>query len=395
MSLNYNFSAPSYVIFGNGERKNVGELLNKWAKPGNVMLICDENIIKAGLSIDVTDSINAAGMNVILFDKVKAEAPVEIVREGITLAKQNNLVAIVVIGGGSAMDIGKAIALMLENEGDILDYCKEQEAFINRKNIPLIVLPTTCGTGSEMTDGGVIYDNKTQYKYGFWDVFAGADVAIIDVFMIKNLPLPILTTTSLDALSHSIESYTNVNPNPIADALALESIRLIAKYLPVAFSKPGDQEALEYLFSASTMAGMSFNRTGVHVGHSAGQSLGTLTNIPHGLSCALFLPYVVSSQVNAIPERIANIGMAMGLDIPKNSTASEIGIIVSDNLTELIRELNIPTLKSLNIDPDIFDDFAEYALNEPFQASAPCPSTKDDLCKYWDSPSKFKKRCAY
>lgn len=384
MSKQFIFSAPSYVIFGDGARMQTGEQMKKWAKAGRIMLICDKTIIQLGMEADTVKSLEAAGFEVLVFDKVEPEAPVEIVREGVAFAKAADISGIVVIGGGSSIDIGKAVALMLENDGDIIDYCHAQESFINRKRVPLFVLPTTCGTGSEMTDGGVIFDREAQYKWGFWDAFGGPDVAIIDVWMIKKMPKKLLATTALDALAHAAECYTNRSPNPMSDAMAIEAIRLIVRNLPIAYADPNNVEARESIFAASTMAGMAFNRTGIHVGHSAGQALGALAHLPHGLTCALFLPYAIGTQAPAIPERVAEIGRILGLDIPESATGEEIGVIVRNGLFALTRQLEIPSLTELGVDYDLFDKFAEYTMNEPFQGGAPVPSTLENLKEYWD-----------
>lgn len=384
MGKQFIFSAPSYVIFGEGARMQTGENMKKWAKSGVTMLICDETIIRLGMAVDVISSLEERGFEVAVFDKVLPEAPVEVVREGIAYAKEKSISGIVVIGGGSAIDIGKAVALMLENDGDIVDYCHTQESFKNRRRVPLFVLPTTCGTGSEMTDGGVIFDREAQYKWGFWDAFGGPDVAIIDVYMIKKMPKKLLATTSLDALAHAIECYTNRAPNPMSDALAHEAISLIVRNLPIAFADPENTEARENIFAASTMAGMAFNRTGIHVGHAAGQALGALAHLPHGLTCALFLPYVVQTQAPAIPDRICEIGHIMGVDIPENASGEQIGEIVANAIKRLNASMAIPSLKELGVDYNLFEQFAEYTINEPFQCSAPIPSTVENLRAYWD-----------
>lgn len=384
MSKQFIFSAPSYVVFGDGARMQTGAHMKKWAKAGTVMLICDKTIVQLGMDTDVIASLEEAGFSVAVFDRVEPEAPVEIVRQGVDFAREANVSGIVVIGGGSAIDIGKAVALMLENTGDIIDYCHEQESFQNRKRIPLFVLPTTCGTGSEMTDGGVIFDREAQYKWGFWDAFGGPDLAIIDVFMIKKMPAKLLASTSLDALAHAIECYTNKSPNPMSDAMSREAIRLILTNLPTAYTDPGNTEARENLFAASTMAGMAFNRTGIHVGHSAGQALGALAHLPHGLTCALFLPYVIQTQAPALPERIREIGALAGLKLEDVSDA-ELGAVVSDAFRRLNASLGIPSLAELGVDYALFDRFAEYTMNEPFQNSAPVPSTVENLRAYWDT----------
>lgn len=385
MARNFVFSAPSFLFFGKDERKNIGTYLKKWAHGKTVMVISGSTVSGLEKFQDILDSIRAGGFDTVLYTSVQPEAPVGCVRKGVRIAEEHEINAVVAVGGGSSIDVAKAITIMLNNDGDIIDYCKSgMDSIPNQKNIPLFAVPTTCGTGTEMTDGGVIYDEETQYKYGFWDAFTGPDVAIVDVAMIEQMPLSVMAFTAMDAISHAFEGCTTNNSNPISDALGLEAIRLLVENLPVAYKDSGNIEALENVFVGSVMAGMTFNRTGIHAGHSAGQALGALAHIPHGVTCAIFLPYVAYTQAERIPDKVALIGEKMGLSIPKGATPKEIGTIVGDRLWALNRQLHIPTLKELNVDRDLFEHFAEYAMNEPFQLAAPVPSTRENLKEYWD-----------
>lgn len=383
MSMQYLFHAPAYVVFGQDSRKKTGSLLKKWGARAKVLLVYGQNIEKSGLAMEVTESILKEGMEVAVFSGVKADAPVETVRDGIRFAKESGVSAIVAIGGGSAMDIAKAIAVMLDNPGDILDYAG-MDRLACRRSTPLFAIPTTCGTGSEITDGGVIYDEATKYKYAVWDVFCGPDVAILDPFMLDTLSPKLIAATAMDAMAHSIEGYTSKFGNPITDALAVGAIKLIASNICPAYGKK-DPEALAQLLTASTMAGISFNRSGVHAGHSIAHALGAVGHMHHGAACALALPYVIKTQAPAIPEKIAEIGRAIGLDIPAEMSAQAVGALVAGEIAQRNSRLGIGRLSDYGITADMLDGVVAYAVKEPLQGRAYVPSDPESLQNYLET----------
>ena len=281
MAMKYMFHAPAVVTFAEGARFTIGDTLTKWGVRGTVLLVHGKNVKAAGLVDDIEAGIKGAGYKTVVFDKVLPDAPVEVIREGVEFAKKHAVEAVIAIGGGSGMDIAKAIAVMMSNEGDILNYVG-MDVVPNRRNVLFVAVPTTCGTGSEMTDGGVVYDSASAHKLPFWDAFAGPDIAILDPFMLKELPKHLIAQTALDAFAHSVEALTSIAANPISDAVALGAIELIAKHVPVAFTEEENKEALEMLLTASTMAGMAFNRSSVHAGHVIAHAVGAVAHIHHG-----------------------------------------------------------------------------------------------------------------
>ena len=301
--MQYKFNAPAFLSFGEDCRFEAGELLKKWGVSGNILLVHGKNVKASGLVDELIECLEDYGFGVKTFDEVTPEAPVDVIRRGAAFAREQDVKAIIAVGGGSGMDIAKAIGVMLDNDGDILRYAGV-DTVPNRRKTVFIAIPTTCGTGSEMTDGGVVLDTASGKKVPFWDVFAGPDIALLDPFMLENLPKHLVAQTALDALAHCAESYTGTMANPISDALAIGAMELIAKYAPMAWRDENKAEALEMLLSASSMAGMAFNRSNVHMGHAIAHAAGAVAHIPHSGACILALRFVVKNPDEKVQERV-------------------------------------------------------------------------------------------
>ena len=295
MLTEFNFHAPSFVVAGRNSVHQTGELLNQWGAGKNIMVVCGNKTYSLGLLNSLLDSIRSGGFTPCVFHGSLPDAPVETVRSGITYAKEHDVSAIVAFGGGSAMDTAKAIACMLDVDGDIIAYCKGQIKPIRRSNL-LFAIPTTCGTGSESTDIGVVLDREANYKYIFANPFAGPDVAILDPVLLTALSPSMIAATAMDAFSHSAEAYTCKAANVMMEPLALASMEMIVKHLPAAMKEPGNLEELEQLLIASCMAGQAFTQVGLHLGHAIAHGVGVYGHVHHGTACALVLPYALSAR---------------------------------------------------------------------------------------------------
>ena len=381
MAMKYMFHAPAVVTFAEGARFTIGDTLTKWGVRGTVLLVHGKNVKAAGLVDDIEAGIKGAGYKTVVFDKVLPDAPVEVIREGVEFAKKHAVEAVIAIGGGSGMDIAKAIAVMMSNEGDILNYVG-MDVVPNRRNVLFVAVPTTCGTGSEMTDGGVVYDTASAHKLPFWDAFAGPDIAILDPFMLKELPKHLIAQTALDAFAHSVEALTSIAANPISDAVALGAIELIAKYVPVAFTEEENKEALEMLLTASTMAGMAFNRSSVHAGHVIAHAVGAVAHIHHGAACALAMPLVLKEQALAVPDKVIRIAAAMGFKLDESLTPEEIGDQVADYVRKFNASLNINTFGQYGIKIEQIDKILQYISEDMMMQVASRPITQDTIETY-------------
>lgn len=376
--MQYMFHAPAVVTFADGARFTIGDTLKKWGVNGNVLLVHGKNVKAAGLIDDIETGIGNAGYKTVAFDKVLPDAPVEVIREGVDFAKQNKVAAVVAVGGGSGMDIAKAISVMMNNDGDILNYVG-MDVVPNRRNVLFVAVPTTCGTGSEMTDGGVVYDSASSHKLPFWDVFAGPDIAVLDPFMLKELPKHLVAQTALDAFAHSVEAYTSVVANPISDAIAIGAIELIAKHTPVAYAETDNGEALEMLLTASTMAGMAFNRSCVHAGHVIAHAVGAIAHIHHGAACALAMPLVLEEQALVIPEKIRRIAKAMGMELQEGLSGEQIGSQVADYMKKFNSSLNIHSFGQYGIKEEQVETILQYTDEDMMMQFASKPVVREKI----------------
>ena len=382
MLTEFNFHAPSFVVAGRNSVHQTGELLNQWGAGKNIMVVCGNKTYSLGLLNSLLDSIRSGGFTPCVFHGSLPDAPVETVRSGVAYAKEHDVSAIVAFGGGSAMDTAKAIACILDVEGDIVAYCKGLIKPTRRSKL-LFAIPTTCGTGSESTDIGVVLDQEENYKYIFSNPFAGPDVAILDPVLLTALSPAMIAATAMDAFSHSAEAYTCKAANVMMEPLALSSMEMIVKHLPAAMKAPGDLDELEQLLIASCMAGQAFTQVGLHLGHAIAHGVGVYGHVHHGTACALVLPYALSSVSEAIPDRIAKIGEILGAKIPAQATPREIGLIVSDALQLFNRSIGIKRLSDYGVTEEQLDSMAEYAVHEGgTQGNSFRPSPKAEVVDY-------------
>jgi alcohol dehydrogenase class IV len=382
MLTNFIFHAPAYVVSERNSSQKVGYYLNEWGAKKNVMLVCDKQLLKLSMHLKVLESIYEFGFNVIVFDNVLPNAPVDTIREGIEIAKEKNISAVVALGGGSSIDTAKSIALMLNKNVDILDYCKNH-APKNKRSVLLFAIPTTCGTGSETTDIGVIYEPETNYKHIYFDQFAGPDLAILDPILLYNLPPNLIAATALDAFSHSAEAYTSRNANIMMAPLALESMSLVYNNVHKAVQSPPDLNALEKILIASTMAGIAFTQVGLHIGHAISHGISVYGNVHHGVACALALPYALESISEDVPDRIVKIGKLMNLTDLELLTPKELGATVSNAIINLNKSLNINCLSDYGVKESMFENIADYAINEKVtQSNSFRSSPKKEVIEY-------------
>lgn len=380
--MDYVFHAAPFVVYGRNIRLKIVDYLKRWNAENNVLLVHGKHVKAAGLVDDIAEKLQEAGYTVFAFDKVVSDAPVEVIREGVEFAREKNIRTVIAIGGGSGNDIAKAIAMMLDNEGDITQYVGVDQFPKRRRNV-LVAIPTTCGTGSEITDGGVIYFAEQSRKISFWDSAACPDIALLDPVLLEKLSDRLIAQTALDALAHAVEGYTSILANPISDALALGAMEQISKNLPLAYQKEDKEEALGALLSASTIAGMSFNRSTVHLGHALAHALGALTHIHHGAACAFALPLVLKTQAEVIPGKIRKICGAMGFVVPEDD--AQLGAAAAECMQKFAASFGVTKLEDFGIQQDQLDDIAVATCAERIIAISPRRCTQEEISTYLKS----------
>jgi alcohol dehydrogenase class IV len=259
----------------------------------------------------VLDSLRAAGIETLVMDSVRENPTEENVQEGSALISSSGIDVVLALGGGSPIDAAKAMAVLSVHEGNILEYEYGLKPFA-RSGPPVIAIPTTAGTGSEVTMGAVISDQATHRKIDVVSPLMAPRVSLVDPELTYSLPAAITAATGMDALTHSIEGYTATLASPLTDAIHLRVIELLGRYLMRAYLAGGDGEARRHVMLASMMAGIGFPNSGLGAVHGLSLPLGGQFNIPHGTANAIMLPYVMRFNESVSASKYADISEALG-----------------------------------------------------------------------------------
>ncbi|MFB4164252.1 iron-containing alcohol dehydrogenase [Alteribacillus sp. JSM 102045] len=360
MNSNYTYYMPTKLEVGADKSKNVGELISPYVKK-KVFIITDEGIIKAGLLADIFASMEKHALDYEVFDQVEPNPNDELVKRGLSHLEPSEGDVLLAVGGGSSIDTAKAIALMATNEGDILDY--EGSDKVEKAPLSIISIPTTAGTGSEVTASTVITNSKTFFKAAIVSPYLYPDLAIVDPSLTLNCPPSITASTGMDALTHAIESYVSKQSNPISQALALQAIKMIKENLPKAYLVGNDMESRSNMLEASMIAGFAFSQTRLGNVHAISHSFGGIFNIPHGIANATILPFILHYNIPACPEKMKNIAKALGANVTGVSI-DEAANKVLEEVVKLNQLLDIPSnVKELGVDLDKLPQLVKDSMN--------------------------------
>ena len=343
------FQSANPLLFGRGTANLAGE---KCAQFGirKALVIFDKGIKAAGLADIVLDSLKSSGIGYVCFDGVVAEPPDWSCEQAGALGVSENVDGIVAVGGGSSIDTAKAAKALLLNPPPLRRYFSSSiGSALDKPGKPLIVIPTTAGTGSEATPGGAIVDSENNVKVNVNGAGVAVTLALIDPEMTVSMPPVITAITGFDALGHAAESFTSQFANPYCEALGKEAISLIGKYLVRAVKDGCDMEAREGMLRASSLAGISMMGPMCHFAHDIGNAMGGRWEIPHGVACSVTFPQVMEFIAPACPEKVRFITQALGGVVPDNATIEQIGKAAYDASRKLMSDTGLPGLKSYGL----------------------------------------------
>lgn len=381
----FEFYTPTKIVFGKGTINQVAKEAKLLGKKG--LVVTDKGMIESGLADKVTEVLKDENVDFIIWSDIVPNPRDVDIEKGAKFALENNIDYLVAIGGGSSMDTAKAIGAIMTNGGKCEDW---YEGNLKKTIAPLICIPTTCGTGSEVTHESIVNNTKTLEKDCIWGPMNTVKVAIIDSDVIKNLPGKILASTGMDALTHAVEAYVCKASNPITDALAIKAIELIGKSL-VSATEKHDDESLENMMVASTMAGMAFGNSDVASVHSISEALGGFYDIPHGVANAMMLAPVSRFSISGATKKYADVARALGIDTEGMSDfkAANAGV---DYIQKLADDLKIPHFCDLEIvNPKDFDRLATTAANADETEDNPVAMTKQDFIDLFEKLYSEKK----
>lgn len=347
------------VLFGKGAIEDMAaRAANEGVK--NVFLVCDKGVRMAGAADKIASTLEQKGMTVNIFDECIPDAPDTFIDELAAKGKEFGPDLILGVGGGSSMDAAKAAGVVIDNDRPIHVFMQENGNPGFTVRTPVYVIPTTAGTGSECTPMCVIHEMSTDTKKV---VLRPAELAVLDPDLTMSCPPSVTVNSGMDALSHAVEAYTSVNPNPKDKLLAIQAIKLIAENLPVCIEEPGNAEARANMLFASNIAGIAFAEMSVHIGHCFAHEAGLKFHLNHGLACGLSIPETIEYVAESKPEEIKEIGSAMGITYDSNGSAEQIAAAVAAGIRDLMRKCGLKSLKELGITRDDAVAISEGAIN--------------------------------
>lgn len=349
--MNFNYYLPVNVIFGCGKSAQAGKITKPYGTKA-LIVTGRSSAKKSGLYDKVNDSLKAAGIDSVLFDKVAQNPLTTTAIEGAEFAKANDCDVVVAIGGGSIMDCAKAIAFLAVNDGDINDYIFNRK--VSDQALPLVLIPTTCGTGSEGNGFAVLTNPENGDKKSLRSNAVIAKASIVDPECMMTMPKRVLASVGFDALCHSMEAYTSKIAQPFTDALALYAIELIADCLVDLYNGSDDSKKWEELTIASTIGGMVINQAGVTLAHGMEHPASGLKDIVHGHGLAALTPSIIDASWKGNEEKFARISRLLG-----GTGAAD----CADQVRALLEKIGMDvTLSDLGLSPEDIPWMAENCM---------------------------------
>jgi alcohol dehydrogenase class IV len=370
------FALNTNVLMGEGICSQIGaqaELLGA----RNILLVTDEGLEKAGVVDKVLQHIDSAPLKVTVFSEVKPDPTVKVVDQGASVAKEKGCDLIVAVGGGSPIDAAKAIAIVVPNGGSCTDY--EGMDQYKRPPLPLFAIPTTCGTGSEVTFGAVLTDSNTNYKFIVYGYNCAPEVAFLDPTLVVGIPKNVLAPTGMDALTHAVESYVSKGATPQSRPMSLEAMRMISENFRRAIKDSGDVEAVTNMLYAANIAGIAFACTRLGIIHAMALPLGAFFHVPHGIANSILLPHGLDYNLGYDNLGYCDMAVAMGEDLSGRSEEEGARTFV-DMIKQIAVDVGVPgRLTDVGVTEDKIDDMARDTMKSSHIPVNPRPIRQEEV----------------
>lgn len=368
----FSFELPTKIEYGIGATGGLADVI-KNLNAVKVLLITDKGIVRSGLLDRIIDLLESNKLRWMVFDNVEPNPKDFNVEEGTEIASRFGPDCLVALGGGSPIDCAKAIAVVARQGGAVRDY--EGPNKIDADVLPLIAIPTTAGTGSEVTFSSVITDSGDKFKFSIKDPRIAPRVALVDPEMTVSMPADLTASTGMDALTHAIEGFTAKAAEPIADSTALYAIELITSYLRTAVSDGSNLEARAGMLLGSVLAGIAFSHSDVAAVHCVAEALGGKYDAPHGVCNAVVLPAVMAYNMEYCKERYARIAAAMGLSDENVDRAARRAV---DAVQKLAVDVHLPAFNTLGVKENDLEELAINSFKNGSNVDNPRPMTQAD-----------------
>jgi 4-hydroxybutyrate dehydrogenase len=369
------WSFPTTIVFGNGSIATLGDHVRR-ASGTRALIVCDPGVVKAGIAEKVRKVLEEGGIPAMVFDRVDPNPVEPNVTDGVSAFRSHRADIIVSVGGGAPLDVGKLVALKITHDRPLADYddATGGDKFIGPNVPPIINVPTTAGTGSEVGRSGVVTLKTTGRKTVIFSPYLLAKAAILDPELTVSMPPRVTAATGFDALTHCIEAYLAQGDHPMADGIALLGIELCAKNLPRAVEAGADLVARGAMMKAAMMGAVAFQK-GLGVCHSLAHPLSSEKNLHHGLANALCLPAVCDFNNAVVPDRIERVRRTVDL----NATS------LANALRALREKLGLPNgLAAEGITKADIPKLADKAMQDACHTLNPRPVTREDMAKLYE-----------
>ncbi len=361
----------------------ISEIVTEAKKRGfkKALIVTDKDLIKFNVAKKVTDLLDGAGLDYSIYDEVKANPTVDIVKKGVETFKGSGADYLIAIGGGSPIDTAKGIGIIINNPeyADVVSL----EGAVDTKNpcVPIIAVPTTAGTAAEVTINYVITDEEKKRKFVCVDPHDIPVVAVVDSDMMSSMPKGLTASTGMDALTHAIEGYTTLGAWELTDMMHIKAVEIIARSLRSAVAN--EQKGREDMALGQYIAGMGFSNVGLGVVHGMAHPLGAFYDTPHGIANAVLLPYVMEYNAEYTGEKFRDIAEAMGVDTSGMDQAAYRKAAI-DAVKQLSKDVGIPEkLHEIGVKEEDLPALAEAAFNDVCTGGNPRPCTVDSILEIY------------
>tara|TARA_Y100001970_G_scaffold283886_1_gene400095 strand:- start:24375 stop:25550 length:1176 start_codon:yes stop_codon:yes gene_type:complete len=358
---------PNIMQIGAGASLELGNIMNRMEYK-NPLIITDSMMVELGYISKIEENLKNNNIISDVFKDTIPEPTVKSIQEGVNKVKNGNFDSLIALGGGSPIDSAKAISILGKFGGEMKEY--KFPRLVDEIGIPIIAIPTTAGTGTEVTKFTIIADEKTDEKMLCVGKGFMPSVALIDYELTLSLPQRSTADTGIDALTHAMEAYVSKKANAFSDAQALQAMSLIAPNLRTVFHNGNDKEAREKMMLGATLAGVAFSNASVALVHGMSRPIGAFYHVPHGLSNAMLLPSVTEFSIPAATQRYAQCARAMGV-AEKEDSDEEANNKLLKELENLNKELNVPSPEEFGINREEFMDNLEIMAEQALASGSP------------------------
>jgi alcohol dehydrogenase class IV len=370
---------PRLMMIGGGAAGQIADVMDKIGV-SRPLIVTDGFMRDSGMLARITDVLDEAGIEWHAFTETVPDPTTEVIDTGAKILNDGDFDCMVALGGGSPMDTAKAMGVLATHGGIMRDYKVPHQ--VDRSDYPLIAIPTTAGTGSEVTRFTVITDTETDEKMLCAGLAYAPSVALVDYMLTLTMPLRLTADTGIDTLTHAMEAYVSKKQNPYSDAMALSCVQLVANNIRTACSEPDNHAAREAMMLAATQGGLAFSNASVCLVHGMSRPIGAHFHVPHGLSNAMLLPAITAFSAPEALDRYADCARAMGIVDAEVGNQAAVGSLI-DELRTLNQELEVPTPKAYGIDEtkyfDLLPTMAQQALDSGSPGNNPRVPSPDQI----------------